>query len=191
MTKLIPRALSVLILSVFVLNAACSKGQKEKNTFEFLINGNKTVIALDEIKENVFDIKAESVIDGETIVSRWRLDYPVYRFDCADINGDGIPEIAAGVVKSTRFDENSAKRLFVFKLYEGIYVRPLWLGSKMPLPLEDFKLKNGHIRTVERESGDTFVVAEYELKTAFSPQFVRYIKKGAGRKEAQALLLKD
>ena len=51
--------------------------------------------------------------------SSWELSYPVYRFDCGDLTGDSCPEIAVGVIKTTRHDPTRDKRLFLFKLYQG------------------------------------------------------------------------
>ena len=86
------------------------------------------------------------VVDG-TVVSEWIIRYPVYRFSCGDVTGDGFPDIAVGVEKSTRYRKNVAKRLFLFKLYRHRLIRPLWLGSHLGMPLQDFSL-------VRRESKD-------------------------------------
>jgi hypothetical protein len=167
-------------------------GRQEKNVFRFSHGGGETVISLVKAGGNAFDIKAETLLNGEKIVSAWHLDYPVFRFDCADITGDGIPEIAVGVIKPARFDPETKKRLFLFKLYDSLYVRPLWLGSRMPLPLEDFELSGGKIITLERESENVFAAAEYEYKvSAFGPKLVRYIKKGVSRKEAVSAFTKN
>ncbi len=50
--------------------------------------------------------------------SSWELSYPVYRFDCGNLTGDSCPEIAVGVIKTTRHDPTRDKRLFLFKLYQ-------------------------------------------------------------------------
>lgn len=66
-----------------------------------------------------------------------RLPYPVYRFDCGDLTGDGVPEVCVGVVKPTRYWPEG-RRLFIYHLYRGRYIRPLWLGSRVGHPLLDF-----------------------------------------------------
>ncbi len=68
-----------------------------------------------------------------------QLPYPVYRFDCGDLTGDGVPEICVGVVKPTRYWPNG-RRLFIYHLYRGRYIRPLWLGSRVGRPLLDFSV---------------------------------------------------
>ncbi|MCL2335782.1 MAG: hypothetical protein FWC57_06930, partial [Endomicrobia bacterium] len=85
--------------------------EKENNAFKFSLNGSETVVSLVKIENNVFDIKAVThLAGGENIVSVRRLNYPVYRFECADITGDGIPEIAVGVIKPNHLDPKPDKR---------------------------------------------------------------------------------
>ncbi|GHT03043.1 hypothetical protein AGMMS49525_07480 [Bacteroidia bacterium] len=139
---------------------------KTPNTFQFSVNETKIVLSLHLIQDTVFDIQAAVCKpNGDTTLDTWRLNCPVYRFDCADITGDDIPEIAVGVIKATRYDSIVRKRLFLFKLFDTCYVRPLWLGSKVSLPLMDFRLVNGRVRTIEQKGENAFVVAEYEYKT--------------------------
>lgn len=68
------------------------------------------------------------------------LPFPVYRLDGGDLDGDGIPEICIGVVKSTKYWKDAARRLFIYRLYHGKYLRPLWLGSRVGHRLEDFRV---------------------------------------------------
>lgn len=51
-------------------------------------------------------------IDG-TEVSEWELPYPVYRFDCGDLTGNGTPEIAVGVITT------SGKAALPFQTLQG------------------------------------------------------------------------
>ena len=44
--------------------------------------------------------------------SRWELPFPVYRFQVADVNGDGSPDAIVGVVKPTRHDPEVRRRVF-------------------------------------------------------------------------------
>ena len=114
---------------------------------------------------------------GDTLLDAWTFSDPIYQFDCGDLTGDSLPEIAVGVVRSTRFRPERDKRLFIFKLWKGVYIRPLWFGSRLGLPLEDFCVVRdsvpGMVHTWERRS-DGRVEAIYRLK-GFGLHFVKYI----------------
>ena len=79
------------------------------------------------------------VADYAGRVERWPLPYPVYRFQTGDINGDGRTDVLVGVIKSTRYDPQVARRLFIFMVYKDRYIRPLWMGSRLSHPLVDFR----------------------------------------------------
>ena len=102
---------------------------------------------------------------GGKAVSEWELPYPVYRMECGDLTGDGVPEIAVGVIKPTRYFPRPERRIFLFKLYKGRLIRPLWLGSRVARPLVDFHLVRdsvpARILTTERHSDGTLVQALY------------------------------
>ena len=89
------------------------------------------------------ELRADSVqalmlyVDGERTDS-FPMPWPVYRLECGDLTGDGIPEVCVGVEKTTRYHPSQARRLFVFHLFEGRYIRPLWLGSTVGNTLLDF-----------------------------------------------------
>ncbi|NDV95639.1 nuclear receptor-binding factor 2 [Dysgonomonas sp. 521] len=128
----------------------------------------------------------------DSLHSSWPLRYPVYQFDHGNITGDKTV-IAVGVIKPTRFDPKPDKRLFLFKITDDNYIRPLWLGSRVAQPLEDFKVINSLepalIRTIEREQDGTFLVAKYKWR-GFGLEFIDYIRRGISLEEAQKLLQK-
>ncbi|MDH6305014.1 hypothetical protein M2459_001751 [Parabacteroides sp. PF5-5] len=123
--------------------------------------------------------------------SSWPLDYPVYRYDSGDITGNGKPDIAVGVIKPTRFDPKPDKRLFIFRITDDFYIRPLWLGSRVSQPLEDFCIRRDEIRhmvcTIEREQSGNYLVAEYRWR-GFGLDFERYIEREIPLKKAKKLL---
>ena len=106
-------------------------------------------------------------LKGDSVVDSWALDYPVYRFTCGDLTGDSIPEVLVGTIKATRYRPEKDKRLFIFHLYKGRFIRPLWLGSRVGCPLIDFKVETDTmpnlVHTWERKDGDTIEVL-YQLK---------------------------
>lgn len=133
------------------------------------------VVRLDRVRDSLSVIRYER--HGQE-VSSYKLPYPVYRFDYGDVNGDGIPEIAVGVIKGTRFFPKPAKRLFLFKLYQGKLIRPLWLGSHVAYELEDFSIERDSIPaliyTIERMPNDSLIHAVYRQQ-GFGIKFVRFL----------------
>ena len=114
-------------------------------------------------------------VRGDSVVDTWKLDYPVYRFTCGDMTGDSIPEVLVGTIKATRYRPEKDKRLFIFHLYKGRFIRPLWLGSRVGCPLIDFKVETDTVpnlvHTWERKDGDTIEVL-YQLK-GFGLKFLK------------------
>ena len=117
--------------------------------------------------------------NGDTL-SDWRLHHPVYHYDYGDVNGDALPEIVVGVVKKTRYWHDEDKRLFIFKLYDGRLIRPLWLGSRLGCPIVTFRIERdstpARIVSTER-CGDSIVNVMYRIK-GFGPKFEAYVPKG-------------
>ena len=107
-------------------------------------------------------------LKGDSVVDAWALDYPVYRFTCGDMTGDSIPEVLVGTIKATRYRPEKDKRLFIFHLHKGQFIRPLWLGSRVGCPLIDFKVETDTVPNLvhtweRRDNGDTIEVL-YRLK---------------------------
>lgn len=120
--------------------------------------------------------------------SRWPLPFPVYRFETADVNGDGSTDAIVGVIKRTRYDAEVRRRVFIFKNYRG-HVRPLWLGSRLGQPVVDFRTTDGgkRLRVLETERSGRFLVAEYRWRD-FGMEFVRYLGREKTTAEAEALM---
>lgn len=127
--------------------------------------------------------KAEKTDNGFTLtktndslyfLNDWRLPYPVYRFCTGDVNGDGKADALVGVIKSTRFYPEKARRIFIFKLVNGKKVRPLWLGSKLGGILKDFRYVNGRVRSLEASSDSLYSVADWQWND-FGLKFERFL----------------
>ena len=116
-------------------------------------------------------------------LNEWRIGYPVYRFDVGDVDGDGTDDALVGVVKSTRFYPEKARRIFIFHLVDG-KVRPLWMGSKLGGILEDFRYtKGGIVRSLETTTDGKYVVAEYRWQ-GFGLRFERFVVKNTDKENA-------
>jgi len=103
--------------------------------------------------------------DSLVLKSVWKVDYPIFHLDTVDLNNDGVCEIVVGVVKTTRWDKRLAKRLFIYKLYEG-HIRPLWLGSKLAHQLDSFTIIRGQVPVILTFETDTLghqLQSEYQL----------------------------
>ena len=118
------------------------------------------------------------VADYDGRGERWPLPYPVYRFQTGDINGDGRTDVLVGVIKSTRYDPQVARRLFIFKVYKDCYIRPLWMGSRLSRPLVDFRFAHidgqPRVLTIERDTTpERYLMAVYRWRS-FGLDFVAY-----------------
>ena len=114
---------------------------------------------------------------GDTL-SVWPLRHAVYHYDYGDVNGDGLPEIVVGVIKKTRYWRDEDKRLFIFKLYDGQLIRPLWLGSRLGCPIVTFRIERDSMpaRIISTEQcGDSIKKVMYRIK-GFGVKFERYVE---------------
>jgi hypothetical protein len=170
--------------------------------FIFSSCGNNSTTYEARINDRSIKVRLEQKTDSSSVLtltvdnqikSSWALEYPVYRFDFGDVTGDGVPEIAVGVIKPTRFDPRPAKRLFLFKITENYYIRPLWLGSRTGQPLVDFRIiqkeNENLIRTIERERNGNYLLAEYRWR-GFGPEFIQYIEREISPDTSQKILIK-
>ncbi len=114
----------------------------------------------------------------------WTLPFPVYQFQTADVDGDGSTDAIVGVTKTTRYDPEPHRRVFIFKNYRG-HVRPLWLGSRLGQPVADFRFlpSRGVLRVMEYERSGLFMVADYRWRS-FGMEFAGYV--GREMTEAEA-----
>lgn len=193
--------MKIYFIILIFLFSACQ--DKEKNTFyTTLKNGEEIGIRLIEKKnkkhKHNFAIQTFLKEDNQTkILDEWKLPYPVYNFEVADVDNDGQDDIWVGVIKETRFDKTKRKRLFLFKIIEG-KIRPLWLGSRMSQPLVDFapvciidslEKKKCIIRTIEQEKSGKFLVANYQWRK-FGIEFINYETRQADSLTARYFLVK-
>lgn len=121
--------------------------------------------------------------DSLYYLNDWKLPYPVYRFDIGDVDGDGKEDAMVGVIKSTRFYPEKARRIFIFKLVDGKKVRPLWLGSKLGGVLQDFRYVNGYVRALEVTGNNLYSVSDWKWND-FGLHFERLLIKQSSKKSA-------
>ena len=131
-------------------------------------------------RAQAFTLKKEH--DSLYWLNDWRLPYPVYQYQTGDVDGDGREDAMVGVVKSTRFYPEKARRLFIFKAVNG-KARPMWLGSKLGGILEDFRFVDGNIRALESTTDSLYVVSDYHW-SGFGMKFDHHIIKGTDEETA-------
>ena len=119
--------------------------------------------------ENYLQLKTGST------TNEWSLPYPVYQLQCGDVDGDGKEDAIVGVIKGSRFFPEVNKRMFIFKNVKG-KIRPMWLGSKLGGLLQDFRLIDGIIRSIETSGDNRWFVAEWQWDD-FGPAFIRFLIK--------------
>ena len=141
--------------------------------------------------QTVNDSLSWLVLTTDSTEDRWRLPYPVYQIQTGDIDGNGIEDAIVGVVKSTRFYPEPARRLFIYKNFHN-KVRPMWMGSHLGGILQDFRYidqkggdngQMGLIRSLQTTTSGLYVVADYRWQ-GFGMGFERFLVKAVGHEEA-------
>jgi hypothetical protein len=100
------------------------------------------------------------------------------------VDGDGKTDAMVGVIKSTRFHLEVARRIFIFKMVDGKKVRPLWLGSRLGGTLIDFRYIDGKIRALETDGMGHFGVIDYRWQE-FGMAFDHLLIKDTDQETAQ------
>ena len=131
-------------------------------------------------EDNGFTLRKEH--DSLYWLNDWKLPYPVYQYQTGDVDGDGHIDAMVGVVKSTRYYPEKARRIFIFKEINK-KARPMWLGSKLGGILEDFRFIDGKIRALESTNDSLYVVSDY-VWGGFGMKFDHYIIKGVDKQTA-------
>lgn len=160
------KLLLLLLIPLFLV------GCNNSATFRSRAGG---IVYLDRSNDSLYTIKHAI---NDTVVSAWELRYPVYQFDYGDLDGDGENEICVGVIKPTKYDTVSRKRLFIFKLYDGRLIRPRWLGSRVGFQLENFYVcrdSSPAVVITTEIKHDTTVRLQYHLG-GFGLQFDKYLE---------------
>ena len=158
----------LLLLFLLLLQVGCNS----RDSFGSKAGG---TVYLDRTNDSLYTIKHAI---NDTVVSAWELRYPVYQFDYGDLDGDGENEICVGVIKPTKYDTVSRKRLFIFRLFDGRLIRPRWFGSRVGFQLENFYAcrdsQPAVVITTEIKH-DSTVCLQYHLG-GFGLQFDKYLE---------------
>jgi len=176
----------ILFVSAIILIVSCKQDSLNQ---KITISQGDTIISvfLEKKSTSSFILHAETFVHTHKIKSStFTLPYPIYHFETGDIDNNGIPDIAIGVIKPTYYDSVSRKRPFFFKISQG-YIRPLWQGSRLAHPLENFRIKHtkttNYLQSIEMERDGTFMVAKY-VWNGFGFRFITYLCRNKNRNEA-------
>lgn len=168
--------ISVLVLWTALCLSCTSEGglvirRLDDHTYYYNKDGDEGCLCILNESDSVYTIchwRNDSLLDKWTEMN-------VYRFDCGDVTGDGNVEILVGTVGSTRYRPVADRRLFIFHLYDGRLIRPLWLGSHVGGPLADFIVERDSvpamIHTWELNPDSSVVQRIYRYK-GFGLEFV-------------------
>ena len=135
--------------------------------------------------KHVSDSLSMLILRTDSMLDRWEIRHPVYRFCTGDVNCDGQQEALVGVVSATRFYPEQGRRLFIYKNVRG-RIRSLWMGSRLGGILQDFRYVDGCVRSLETDNHGRYYVAEYSLRK-FGLGFDRFLAEAVGRDEALTL----
>ena len=138
--------------------------------------------------EHTSDTTAVLVLTTDSSRNEWQIDYPTYQFQQGDIDGDGKQEAFVGVIKSTRFDSTTRKRLFIFKNFRNL-IRPMWMGSSLGHEIVDFVYADGNIWAAVRNENGNYAVGEY-VWDKFGLSLHRWIERDITEERARTLLNK-
>ncbi len=167
------------------------KAKCQNQELRFVRGDSTFIVKLFHKSDTLYQLQASIYWNNKRIqTSNYRLPYAVYRFQLGDIDNDGEVDIAVGVIKRTYFDPMSRKRPFFFKFYKG-NIRPLWMGSRLSQPLDDFlikKINNRNVlQSIEFEQNGKYLSAQY-VWTGFGFRFEKYWGRNLRHEDAYKLL---
>lgn len=151
------------IISLSALLVSCNRSADSKYGTEKFEWEGKT-IWLDHKHDS---LHALCLSENGKVLSKMILPWKLYRFDHGDLDGDAVPEIAVGVIKTTKYDPIMEKRLFLYQIADGHAIIRLWMGSKMMYRIQDFYVDNNYtpaiVHTYEKDKNGVMHEGEYKL----------------------------
>ena len=162
------------------------------SSYSYVEDSLDITVKLFKLDEMYYQLVAHLIKNNEPVqTSKYNLNFPVYQFHLADIDGNGREDFCVGVIKKTHFDPVVRKRLFIFQLKNG-KIRPLWLGSRLGQPLENFTIiyrkEQNNIRTLELEMDGSYLVCDYRWRN-FGLEFIHYVDRFLDKETAFEYLL--
>lgn len=172
------------------ISCSCLEEQPFSKTAQVHDHSFKGTVKAEKVeKTGKFRITIKNSISTET--DRIYTPYKIFAMETGDVNHDGNTDICIGIIKPTPFDPVMKKRLFIFQIDRN-YIRPLWLSSRLVMPLVKFTLGkdiNGRqiIRTIEQQNAKMYCINEYRWES-FGMSFVAKNEDSLSYPEADFLL---
>lgn len=119
-------------------------------------------VVLDAAQSWTLRVYQGATLRSVAVPGRWR----PWKLALADADGDGRLDIAVGVHKGTRYFPQPHNCLFLYR-WSGKRLEPLWLGSSLSRPFEDFCFAEGRpgepwpLFALERDRTGRLSVARY------------------------------
>ena len=164
-----------IMIATIVLVASCSRPSDSKYGTEKFEWEGKTLWL--EHKHDI--LHALHLAENGKDLSMMILPWKIYKFDHGDLDGDGVPEIAVGVIKKTKYDPVMEKRLFLYQIADGHAIIRLWMGSKLVHRVQDFYIEKDKtpalVHTYEKDKNGVMHEGEYKLGK-FGLRLKRFLK---------------
>lgn len=160
--------LSLLAICVYSVCLSCNNTPPFSKTININDSSFKGIVHVEKIEKlNKYRVNIENRLTGGT--DKIYTPYEIYAMETGDINNDGRTDICIGIIKPTPFDSLLKKRLFIFQI-DNDFIRPLWLGSRLVHPLEEFAVQINEenkfiIKTIERQGQKTYCINEYRWQS--------------------------
>lgn len=117
---------------------------------------------------------------GDSLASTWPINCQVFQFHCADLTGNGVPDIALGVIHQSRYARYRSKRIWLLKLYDEDVIRPLWLSSRLTHNLIDFEIEPPISSSDKTKKAPQSIIHTWEQTLQGDTVEGRYRHKGFG-----------
>jgi hypothetical protein len=166
---LLARRLTVAVSATLALaGAPASAGTRAVIRTDLFGDGHPARVVLDRGRDPCVSVWRDGRRVWQGVPARWR----PWKLLAGDVDGDGRPEIAIGVRKSTPYYRTRHNCLFIYGVVRG-RIRARWLGSRLSRPYVDFAL-------VRNLAGRAARLAAIETAYAGRRRLAIYIWSGFG-----------
>lgn len=117
-------------------------------------DGTAESVELDPNRDSTLTVRARGRADWSDVPAKWK----PWKLLIADVDGDGLLEMAVGVRKGTKFFPVPHNCLFIYGWVRRSGGFPVWLGSSLARPFDDYLFAD-----LDGRPGDELVALERRL----------------------------